>query len=579
MAIRSAFLSLPREVRDEIYGHYVRTDGGYVCDSEMLIARTLNVNSSGSSSSSRAGHLGNVAAVLKRHDGLPIDCGLSLTCKIVAEEMRGLALRNTITFSTATSQDFRTRALHFDILMRSIDLNQEFIFHRTGFTIPDIARDQLKLAYPQFSSLLENLKDRYPLAEVLQRRGPYGEAPSQYRAFSREALAAASVEEIRRDDNDIRQRFSAWESAMRCSPDIMPLNTLRIAQCHVSHWTIPTDDVLNRLKECVKPDVAWRLLCAETGRDRSNHRFSAAAVAVHFLQSIPEELRRQLRSIILDEDREAMVNPQCHALDLVPFCKQNPHLRIERRVNLWRNALQPDPTFDTPSSRYEATRPPGGLKDRLITRNVSQWVVEALALATAGMPPASFALVLDGQPVPGLCAEIFQKTVQRDVAWQTTWFESVDRDIVPPTEWFLEQVTWDNPQARVGHQTGYFYKGFPHAMRDIVEAGSVARCNFDPGETWNVERIVEDHQTWSPEWWQAAWADHEPKRWFPVAPLPAFKTLLEEDLVPRPGKKKKKLSMAERRRRMQIETDDLRSWLRRTSGSSRRRHDGGNLRF
>ncbi|KXH42631.1 hypothetical protein CSIM01_09593 [Colletotrichum simmondsii] len=578
MAIRSTFLSLPREVRDEIYGHYVTTDCGYVCDSEMLIARTLNVNSSGSSGSTD-GHLGNVAGVLKRRDGLPIDSGLSLTCKMVAEEMRGLALRNTITFSTATSQDLRIRALHFDILMRSIDANQEFLFHRTGFTIPHITRDQLKLDYPEFSSLLETLKERYPLAEVLQRRGPYGEAPSQYRAFCREALAAASVGEIIRDDDDIQQRFSAWESAMRKSPDITPLNTLRIAQCHVPHWTIPTDDVLNSLKACVKPDVAWRLLCAETGRDRSSHRFSAAAIAVHFLQSIPEELRRQLRSIVLDEDREAMANPQCHALGLVPFCKQNPQLRIERRVNLWRNGLQPDPTFDTPSARYEATRPSDGLKDRLITSNVSQWVVEALALAPAGMPPASFALVLDGQPVPGLCAEIFQKTVQRDVAWQTAWFESVNRGIVPPTEWFLEPVTWDNPQARVEHPTGYFYKGFPLAMRDIVEGRSVVRCNFDPGEMWNVERIVEDHRTWSPERWQAAWADHEPKRWVPVAPLPAFKALLEEDLVPRPGKRKKKLPRSERRRRMRIEMDDFRSWYLSIGHFPWIRPDRGNMTF
>ncbi|KAK1676373.1 hypothetical protein BDP55DRAFT_768058 [Colletotrichum godetiae] len=125
-----------------------------------------------------------------------------------------------------------------------------------------------------------------------------------------------------------------------------------------------------------------------------------------------------IRSIILDEDREAVASPQCYALGLIPFCKQNPNLRIERCVSLWRNALQPDSIFGTPSKKYKASAASHSFEDRQITNNVSQWVMEAITLAPAGMLSVSSPLDLDGQPVPDLCAKMFQKTVQRDVAWQ-----------------------------------------------------------------------------------------------------------------------------------------------------------------
>ncbi|KAI3538346.1 hypothetical protein CABS01_08149 [Colletotrichum abscissum] len=143
-------------------------------------------------------------------------------------------------------------------------------------------------------------------------------------------------------------------------------------------------------------------------------------------------------------------------------------LRIDRWVNLWRNALLPDSNFDTPDTRRQAkyrtmTRRepvPWGLEAKQVTANVSRWVMEALALVPAGMPPASFTLILDGQPTPQLCTEILQMTNQRDIAWQAAWFASVYQGIVPPTEWLLTWSIMSN-KLRVARRTGYFYRGFP----------------------------------------------------------------------------------------------------------------------
>ncbi|KAK1528562.1 uncharacterized protein CCOS01_06396 [Colletotrichum costaricense] len=209
-------------------------------------------------------------------------------------------------------------------------------------------------------------------------------------------------------------------------------------------------------------------------------------------------------------------------------------LRIDRWVNLWRNALLPDSNFDTPDTRRQAKyrtmarREPGpwGLEAKQVTANVSRWVMEALALVPAGMPPASFTLILDGQPTPQLCTEILQMTNQRDIAWQVAWFASVDQGIDPI---LLPGIP------------------FPRAMKDIVQGTLIVRCNFEPGELWNVDRIVHDHRNRTPQQWQEAWADHEPKTWFPVASLPCFQALLEKDLVPRCGKKEK-LSRSRRSR-------------------------------
>jgi hypothetical protein len=71
----SRFLQLPRELRDEIYAHYLREETGYV-----HVAQTNK---------------------LQRADGRPIELALTYTCRLVAEEMRGLPLKvNAITFKS-----------------------------------------------------------------------------------------------------------------------------------------------------------------------------------------------------------------------------------------------------------------------------------------------------------------------------------------------------------------------------------------------------------------------------------------------------------------------------------------------
>lgn len=156
------------------------------------------------------------------------------------------------------------------------------------------------------------------------------------------------------------------------------------------------------------------------------------------------------------------------------------------------------------------------------------WILEALALDPAGMPSKSFSLVLDAEPAPHLMTQMFQAIVQRDAAWQQAWDESVKRGIIKEPSW-LDGDPWDE------YYPSYTFKHLPQALRDIAEEKSVVRCNFDIGEPWDFEKLVREHKGWSQANWAKGWADErERKIWETESPLPSWKSILEENLLPVP---------------------------------------------
>lgn len=158
------------------------------------------------------------------------------------------------------------------------------------------------------------------------------------------------------------------------------------------------------------------------GENLGKYRLSAAAVAIHCLRSVlSPTARRQVCRIVLNEDRDAVGFASCHARGLIPFCADNPLLRIERRVSVWRNLFcwtwhdggDWHDRVDVPlDSRW------GRLQPREVTEPVADWMVEAAALEQLGMPQGSFTLVLDGDPIPLRTSQVFHHVVQWDAANQ-----------------------------------------------------------------------------------------------------------------------------------------------------------------
>lgn len=289
------------------------------------------------------------------------------------------------------------------------------------------------------------------------------------------------------------------------------------AQCEP--WGIPNSGGLKNTMEIFG-------VKGKAGRNYWNHikySYSAAALTIRFLKSIPKETREHLRSVVLHEDFESIAVPACHARGLIPFCKENSRLRVERIVKLWQNVLTVDSdrerNYYGDERRRDLHGPPDGevtddkLTSRSITQAVGTWIVEAQLLPSLGMPQNSYTLMFDGDPIPHKSAMVFD-IIQRDVAWQTALDLSYERGSLPTP-------TWVNRRTQIG----YIYEGLPKAMKEISRGSGLVRCNFDPGTSQDAEALVAAHVRWSLEQWTNAWSSHYPKNFETDAPLPAWHEL------------------------------------------------------
>lgn len=225
---------------------------------------------------------------------------------------------------------------------------------------------------------------------------------------------------------------------------------------------------------------------------QGKYRFSAAALAIRFLSRLPVGLRMHLRKIRLHEDSVSVAYPETHAQGLIRFCIENPKLRIERHLDLWRNVFQSLPCTDEVESfnfilekswitdTTDSDRGPG-LWSLTLTDKVALWMMEALALLPLGMPKESFTLVLDGGEAPEKCSEIFQQIIQRDAAWQAAW------EIVAANEFAEESFL--NKRTH----SCYRMDGFPEAMRYMENnLHGFIQCTFDLRPSiWDVEEETE----------------------------------------------------------------------------------------
>lgn len=209
--------------------------------------------------------------------------------------------------------------------------------------------------------------------------------------------------------------------------------------CHSSRQ-LHTTEFWNgsRYHEWVPPEsleLGPRLGVEETTEsdNRGKYRFSAASVAIKFLSSLPGNMRLHLRHLRLLENNVCVAFPESHAQGLISFCVENPNLRVERRVSMWKAIFQQqtrhNDTWNTvnglevPEQQHLISKlcDDTGFPTSSITDNLALWVMEAAALVPAGMPEKSFTLVLDGAPGDDILLDVFMNYVQRDAAWQRAW--------------------------------------------------------------------------------------------------------------------------------------------------------------
>lgn len=389
MPSHTCFLRLPAEVRLIIYRHYVVLQGGRYFYNFAHNKLTAANNE-------------------------PIDLSLMYTCKLIAAEMRGVALgTNTIYFSCVSSRDRGTwfgLPIAWEQCMDTLWALEHTIFSFIEPYITQSMRDELARAFPQLMPALDDLASDSVWARwqgliawdnsMVHFRGDnnFGEAPSVYRRFVSKAVQLASTHELFAKEMQELLDEDVW--GLECDAFAV------IELCHDAA-VIPTVDYISRLfsltqdKGISPPDE--RTNSRVTSHAPWMFRWSAAAAAMYFLSSLSSSTRLQMRDIFLHEDRQAVAWPEGHAQGLIQFCRENPKLRIERHVDLWRNVFQFNARDQHRNKKYRVPK----LEPVGLTRGIATWIMEALALAPAGMPEQSFTLILDGDPAPKLCAEIF----------------------------------------------------------------------------------------------------------------------------------------------------------------------------
>ncbi|RSL52055.1 hypothetical protein CEP53_008211 [Fusarium sp. AF-6] len=289
-------------------------------------------------------------------------------------------------------------------------------------------------------------------------------------------------------------------------------------------WAIPSQSEVVKATSRFKADDAWKLLepwyYTPSGtydqegfyhpshnpsgvRCREKIRFSAAATAIRFLQRLPASQRLQIRNLVLHEDHRSVSTPSTHVQGLAPFFKENPRLRVVRRVSVldciegWLGNPQDAARF-LQAEKDGRTETPRVFDFRYFSWRVAEWLVDALAVTSVGIPAESFTFILEAGPHADFCTDAFQQGIHRDIAWNRAYNACIDRDLVA-----------FGPHGRAHRLVN---EGLEEAMEHLLNQTSFLRSDFNPGHPWNFEKLVEETKHLSQSVWPMKWFCREPQK-------------------------------------------------------------------
>ncbi|KLO94443.1 Uncharacterized protein LW93_8864 [Fusarium fujikuroi] len=239
----------------------------------------------------------------------------------------------------------------------------------------------------------------------------------------------------------------------------------------------PRPETAERCQHAAQYDNPMRLVDHFDYRYLKKIRFSATAIAIRFLNKLSAEQRSQVRRLTLHEDSPSVNMPSLHAQGLVPFFKENPLLRVERRVSLFgciHNFAGPNTDWKTRTK----TRP---LYGPSFLPKLQSWLIDALAIQDLDVPAGSFTFTVAGDAHSDFCTDVFQRCVLMGIAEGEAFhkcrelglFRSVEPMCSHPESFFLD------PR---------FKEGIEH----LVNNTSILRSDFNPGVPVDPDTLVEE---------------------------------------------------------------------------------------
>ncbi|KAG4255990.1 hypothetical protein FPRO03_04938 [Fusarium proliferatum] len=499
---RVSFLDLPLELRQQVYHEYFRVDG----DSDKLA----------------------------QADRQPISISLRYACRSVAEETKSFPFKlNSITFWTLYRKDLQHQAaIHSNLIRFYTVLLSELLLRMRRYVTPEMFVQVDEVA-PQYLRKIKScincrIRDDEDDGSLFCRE--------EFRAVTEfdkdNEITVASL-----DWNDstigfqraivcILRQVSAKNSAeiAKAVNEVLPgwtdsASPDQLFDMSFDHWDIPS---LPRLTETAERLQRHRFLdsldswlpiqhddprwfdARYKGPKYTYHRkywFSATAVAIRFLTQLSSTQRRYLQKLVLNEGTIAVGFPESHAIGIIPFCKENPNLHVEQRVDVWQNLVM---SSECPSAYglngvyFEGSEPQAGEDHCLDSifgpeQDVffSNWVVHGMEVVRAGMPVGSWSVVFDGNPDLNLATDLFTTLLKRTIGWQTFYTDCVSLGL------FADPSPHDYPFATVTSD-----ERAPERMRS-----SIFQCNFNIGRPWNLDEIAanynihEENFKWELDYW------------------------------------------------------------------------------
>jgi hypothetical protein len=466
-----SFHHLPPEIRVQVYKEYFTQEGGY--------------------------HYNHDTGRLTLADGNPIDLALVSTSRLIAQETCGLPLSlNTVHFSTGCPERLKLASWCIYYLMKDRTRHSQWAFEHFGVFLTPEVYETVAQKYPGFTRIMDQMiarptvKNRFNFLYVFDS----GAVPSVVEDASQ--LLLRTVLRVHGHSRVADVIYESWEYHHHLSDRTRLPDPFEVLFLDHQEWALPSKRLANKLarkladisKHRGRPpniDFVPSRLDLRKYHRHLKFRYSAAAAAINFLQQMPRNARLRLRKLRLLEDQPSVHNAAGHGRGLIRFCLENPSLKVERKVSLFGNLLQAHGKL------------PGTTSASTVPCVISTWLVEALALPSAGMPPGSFSLVIDGEPAPDRASEIFQAFMQRAAALQTAFDEASARGYFGKTLSFLERV----------HHPCYLLEDFPRAMELLGNKDDpLIKSNFHPGDPWDIEQTVLDRQrldyvTWGCRWY------------------------------------------------------------------------------
>ncbi|KAF5987204.1 hypothetical protein FCOIX_1058 [Fusarium coicis] len=473
------FLSLPPELRHIVYEFHFTTADGYF--------------------------LQPISRKLAAANGLPIDLALMYTCRLIAHETRDLPLSyNKVTVSTIYDPELRPWAGRFDyLLFAQFQKQVSLVLILGNWFLTEEMWVRIEQTFPWFVPQLRNAlrlhlhgSHRIDLAQFrhwsFSNSFNYSAAPFLRQSYRFSALCEALEFTLRtlaqrpseKFDRIVEYELLDWEHR---SSDRL----LNFLDQSFKPWDIPHPDVLAEMGRRYGDDHLWPKLEAwgpnerQTEEYHAKFRISAASAAIDWLKKVPAKKRVCIRGLGIIEDYPSVGRQECHAAGLVPFCKENPQLRINHRVSmlnviLSRALLRRATSFASLKAyaRHEIGEMAFKEASSASFSEIANWLAETVPLPKAGMPNGAYTFTLNGEPIPAICSRIFQHIVLRKEAMRITMEQSLPS---------LDEGTRLDIAPRL-------HQGHGNAFAQLIDNTSFIKANFDPGQLEDPEKMLAEFQ-------------------------------------------------------------------------------------